>query len=75
MSFAVKLDENLSLAHVDLLRHAGYDADRSIIKDCQGQRTSKYGNAFVLTIASSSPSISTFPTYADIRQAPIPVSF
>ena len=28
MSFAVKLDENLSLAHVDLLRHAGYDADR-----------------------------------------------
>lgn len=28
MSFAVKLDENLSLAHVNLLRQAGYDADR-----------------------------------------------
>ncbi len=28
MSFAVKLDEHLSLAHVDLLRDAGYDADR-----------------------------------------------
>jgi predicted nuclease of predicted toxin-antitoxin system len=28
MSFAVKLDENLSLAHVKLLREAGYDADR-----------------------------------------------
>ncbi len=28
MSFAVKLDENLSLAHVSLLRQAGYDADR-----------------------------------------------
>ena len=28
MSFAVKLDENLSRAHVDLLRQAGYDADR-----------------------------------------------
>ena len=27
MSFAVKLDENLSLAHVNLLRQAGYDAD------------------------------------------------
>lgn len=28
MSFAVKLDENLACAHMDLLRHAGYDADR-----------------------------------------------
>jgi hypothetical protein len=28
MSFRVKLDENLSLAHVNLLREAGYDADR-----------------------------------------------
>jgi predicted nuclease of predicted toxin-antitoxin system len=28
MSFAVKLDENLSLAHVNFLRQAGYDADR-----------------------------------------------
>lgn len=28
MSFAVKLDENLACAHTDLLRQAGYDADR-----------------------------------------------
>jgi predicted nuclease of predicted toxin-antitoxin system len=28
MNFAVKLDENLSRAHVDLLRQAGYDVDR-----------------------------------------------
>src|SRR5206468_2373587 len=28
MSFAVKLDENLSRVHVDLLRQAGYDVDR-----------------------------------------------
>jgi predicted nuclease of predicted toxin-antitoxin system len=28
MSFRVKLDENLSLAHVNLLREVGYDADR-----------------------------------------------
>lgn len=28
MSLAVKLDENMARAHVDLLRHAGYDADR-----------------------------------------------
>jgi predicted nuclease of predicted toxin-antitoxin system len=28
MSFAVKLDESLSLSHVDFLRHAGYEADR-----------------------------------------------
>jgi len=28
MSFAIKLDESLSPAHVNLLRQAGYDADR-----------------------------------------------
>jgi predicted nuclease of predicted toxin-antitoxin system len=28
MSFAVKLDENRSVAHINLLRQAGYDADR-----------------------------------------------
>lgn len=28
MSFTLKLDENLSPVHIDLLRQAGYDADR-----------------------------------------------
>ena len=60
MSFAVKLDENLSRAHVDLLRQAGYDADRVHEKGSQGLPMSKYGTAPVSSTGCSLRWISIF---------------
>ena len=75
MSFAVKLDENLSLAHVNLPRQAGYDADRVDEQGLSGATDERVWEPFVPIIVCSSPSILIFPIYAGTNRVLIPASF
>ena len=72
MSFAVKLDENLSRVHVDLLRQAGYDVDRV---DEQGLSGATDERVWERVCTDGRFSISIFPTYVGTNRAPIRAFF